>query len=370
MRLSAALLFLLLGCMALRADAGPLVWHDGIEEGRAEATRTGKLLLIHFWSTQCGPCAQLEQKVYSQNRVAQSIERHFVAVKINTEVHPELARRYAIRFVPTDVVMDAEGRVLATQKCPPEPTRYLAGLMRLVPPSAGLPTQSAVVAPPVAPPVTAPAAYQGMVGPRYGSNAAAYMAPQPPPQAVAAPQGPTAGLDPRVLGRPAPMTPAPLAAESASQNAYVLQRGAPRSQVAGFSPQQVRPPSLSPASPRVAPLPPSTQDPGLDGMCPVELMERKKWVGGNRNWGAYHRGRLYLFAGEHQQQRFLANPDYYSPVLSGYDPVIALQEGRLIAGHRKHGVFYQNRVYLFDSEANLNRFSQAPADFAVTDSKR
>jgi hypothetical protein len=98
-------------------------------------------------------------------------------------------------------------------------------------------------------------------------------------------------------------------------------------------------------------------------MCPVELIEQKKWVTGNRQWGAYHRGRLYLFVGESQQQRFLRNPDYYSPVLSGYDPVVAFEEGQFLQGQRKHGVFFKNRVYLFASEANLAQFYQAPERF-------
>jgi YHS domain-containing protein len=98
-------------------------------------------------------------------------------------------------------------------------------------------------------------------------------------------------------------------------------------------------------------------------MCPVVLTEQKKWVVGDPQWGAYHRGRLYLFAGEAQQQRFLANPDHYSPVLSGYDPVVAFEQQQFKLGQRKHGVFFKNRIYLFASEENLKRFYQSPDRF-------
>ncbi len=125
--------------------------------------------------------------------------------------------------------------------------------------------------------------------------------------------------------------------------------------------QSLVPPTRTP--PHTVTTPPKNEEPGLDGMCAVELTERQKWVAGDRRWGAYHRGRLYLFAGEVQQQRFLANPDYYSPVFSGYDPVVALKEGRFVPGRRQHGAFYNRRVYLFASEASLAEFYQAPERF-------
>jgi YHS domain-containing protein len=99
-------------------------------------------------------------------------------------------------------------------------------------------------------------------------------------------------------------------------------------------------------------------------MCTVELVENERWVPGNRRWGAFHRGRLYLFAGENQQQRFMSNPDFYSPVLSGNDPVLALEDYQTVSGKRQHGVYYNHRVYLFSSEETLARFYRSPDRYA------
>ncbi len=44
---------------------------------------------------------------------------------------------------------------------------------------------------------------------------------------------------------------------------------------------------------------------GLDGYCPVTLVEQEKWVKGDPKWGAHHRGRLYFFISPEAQQRFL-----------------------------------------------------------------
>ncbi len=102
---------------------------------------------------------------------------------------------------------------------------------------------------------------------------------------------------------------------------------------------------------------------GLDGCCPVTLVEQQKWVVGDRPWGAFHRGRTYLFVGPDQQRRFLADPDRYAPVLSGYDVVAALA-GRHVPGLREHGLFFDGHVYLFADEASLEEFSSRPEHYA------
>jgi protein disulfide-isomerase len=103
---------------------------------------------------------------------------------------------------------------------------------------------------------------------------------------------------------------------------------------------------------------------GIEGFCAVAVMEEDRWVPGDPRWGARHRGRLYLFHDAVSQQRFMANPDRYSPILAGYDPVVFAEQGQYSSGRREHGVRYNDRMYLFDSEANLLRFSQQPDRYA------
>jgi YHS domain-containing protein len=62
---------------------------------------------------------------------------------------------------------------------------------------------------------------------------------------------------------------------------------------------------------------------------------------------------------------FAGNPDDYSPVLAGIDPVHLNDSGEAVGGQRAHGVVYRKRVYLFASEENLQRFWQDPERFAA-----
>jgi YHS domain-containing protein len=118
--------------------------------------------------------------------------------------------------------------------------------------------------------------------------------------------------------------------------------------------QQTAPPQqAAPAGPKFA----------LDGYCVVSLVEQlhlpvnqQQWRKGDPRWGAEHRGKLYLFAGPVEQQKFLTNPDYYTPVLSGFDPVLFVEQGHLVEGRREHGFTHEGRIYMFTSEQNLQTF--------------
>lgn len=99
---------------------------------------------------------------------------------------------------------------------------------------------------------------------------------------------------------------------------------------------------------------------GLEGYCPVTLVDKGAWVEGRAQWGARHRGRTYLFAGAEQQKAFLADPDRYAPALSGDDPVLACDAGKQIAGQRRYGVTYQARTYLFSSPETRTTFAANP----------
>jgi YHS domain-containing protein/thiol-disulfide isomerase/thioredoxin len=103
---------------------------------------------------------------------------------------------------------------------------------------------------------------------------------------------------------------------------------------------------------------------GLDGFCPVTLQEQERWSKGDARWGAVHRGSTYLFLSQQHQQRFLSDPDRYSPVLSGLDPARYVDRGELVAGQRAHGMWFREKIYLFADEQSLDRFSQAPEFYA------
>lgn len=103
----------------------------------------------------------------------------------------------------------------------------------------------------------------------------------------------------------------------------------------------------------------------LDGYCPVTLLNQEQWKKGNPAFGAIHRGRLFLFTSEKEKRMFIANPDKYSPVLAGVDPVELTESGQVREGRRAHGVVYRDQVFLFVNEDNLERFWKSPETYTT-----
>jgi YHS domain-containing protein len=134
----------------------------------------------------------------------------------------------------------------------------------------------------------------------------------------------------------------------------------------GFAaPQPGYPNTPLTSSPRPEAQRPTSNVPlALDGYCPVTLAEQEKWEKGDVRWGVEHRGRLYLFQSPQYQQQFLADPDRFSPVLSGYDPTRYIDFGEMVPGRRRHGMWFRGKIYLFTDESSLDRFSQNPEYYA------
>lgn len=97
----------------------------------------------------------------------------------------------------------------------------------------------------------------------------------------------------------------------------------------------------------------------FDGSCPVALKKRGNWFPGSPSYGVRHRGRIYYCESDEARQEFLAAPDDYSPIFSGYDIVEFLEKGMLTPGKKETGCWFKGKVYLFASNETYSRFVQA-----------
>lgn len=478
-----------LGAVVPLASAEDAVrWTSDFRQACDVAHEQGRLVLLHFYSDNCPPCARFDKEVFSQPQVGEALARYCVPMKVHVEQSPELARKYNIQRWPTDVLVTPAGLEVYRSVGFRSAVEYLTMIEQVAlhagaRPAAGGQVPITAAAPPQASPYPGP--YQG--GPIAGSyqsqlppsdrnvyesslgqathqnldtsrqpfEAAAGQpagealpvapvgnpmgpmssTPQPQPSAYAAqptPEGGSRYFQPQAAAQPSPeappaagsiyQNPAPPAAPPAPQqpimNRYTQQAAppsvatppaygaqqplaqSPPPQAAGVAPAATAPPApassagpystqppfenaaaapVGPAAiasaPAAPPMPPqspmmvpaSAAPPiVLDGCCAVTMVETRKLKKADPQFGAVHRGRTYLFVSVEQQTKFLADPDRYAVILSGYDPVRFAKTGELVEGKREFGMMYQQKIYLMADEESLNQFSASPQFYSTS----
>jgi YHS domain-containing protein/thioredoxin-related protein len=410
-------LWLLLSlCHSFAQERDLMPWARDFREAAEIAARERKLVLLHFWADDCLPCRRLETNVFSREEVAGAVKTAFVPLKVHVEQSPELARRYQITRWPTDVVVTPTGLEVYRTVSPQEPIKYIAMLSDVARQSgSGLANnvQQSVTTATRGVENALVGAFQNQVGPyQPAASPPVHSAPpaaQATPSSVAVPSDvgawPTM-TNPYVLGgnrgdSASPVSPkqndyageygggdyAP-STPATNDNAYAAQPTAPSpnlpppptfvqpnapSQAAvntataknELSGSEVIAPSRNTATTNTVVTNTAPQLPplGMDGYCVVTLDQDSAWKKGDKRFGAIHRGKLYLFANAEHQQKFLGDPDRYSPALSGFDPVLFMEQGELIEGKREFGIKDGSQVYMFANLETRKKFEADPSRY-------
>jgi len=406
----AALLSLMVVSSAVARDVVP--WAPNLPAAKQMAAKENKLVLVHFWSVNCAPCKRLEHHVFSRRDFADQVTRAFVPVKVNVDELPATTREFRVDRWPTDVVITPGGQELLRMTSPQDAGKYTAKLNSLAAQVGVLPDARSVAGT-AGRTVSAPAGRpEGRREPPHDDRRYRDARPyedrpraevRPPEETrprearddrgrdfngsrnAAAPRGESRYDDrstsrygmPEDDRRAQPREEIRRDDRRYGDSRYEDRRpAAPPRRSAARDPRQVAPPAPArkeppQSGPQVVhgvTLPAGLPRVGLDGFCPVSLIEQRRWVKGSPQWGAIHRGRLYLFASETSKQKFLANApvnaDLFAPVLSGYDPVIFASEGKLVPGRREYGVFLNQQISLFATEENMKSFESSPKPVA------
>ncbi|GAB5405791.1 MAG: hypothetical protein Aurels2KO_40220 [Aureliella sp.] len=106
---------------------------------------------------------------------------------------------------------------------------------------------------------------------------------------------------------------------------------------------------------------------GLDGYCPVCLIEMKKWEKGKESIRSTFDGVTYLFPSDAVKAKFEANPAKYVPALNGDCIVCYEKHGKRVPGKPQFATLNRGRVYLFPSAKELAMFKQSPDAYVNSD---
>jgi|GEM_PF-1231519 len=391
-------------------------WRPSLDAAIAEGESVGKPVLIHFSAEWCRPCDELKRFVLADTMVIRAVNQETVPVLIDTDAHPDLVKKYAVSHLPAEVVLATGDRVVLKRMSPQQPQAWLDMLALGVEAANKVKTEGGEGYDGIAaltreweenqkPTADTPEPFQ--INEFHLQNSLR------PARGQA-----TSGHSPSRFS--AGSSPANLA--TATAPAKVENHGSakeekspvtiPNNNIALTEEEFVTSATIVPPTGIYANDAPATQEslpppenvvsgvssgPGpvivsnpyvksindadrpevsiraiastksedacsicLDGLCPVTVLAEGSWVAGNPAIGCVHRGRTYLFQSLEKRERFLSEPDRWSPLFAGFDPVSFSNEGRLVEGQRRFGIFMKadgvQQVVLFSSQENQTEF--------------
>lgn len=106
---------------------------------------------------------------------------------------------------------------------------------------------------------------------------------------------------------------------------------------------------------------------GLEGYCPVCIIDVRKWVKGTADHQATYDGVTYYFPGEGPKDKFVKSPEKYVPALNGDCIACYAKAKKRIPGNIRYASTHRGRLYLFPSNKEKQVFMDNPRKFENTD---
>ncbi|MDP3981790.1 MAG: thioredoxin domain-containing protein [Chlamydiota bacterium] len=105
------LLILLVWLVSPICVNGAVIWEQTFDKGMQLAGRTGKPVLVDFYTDWCGWCKKLDREVFPSANV-QSYANQYVFIKVNCERDNSTPVRYAVNGYPTLIIFAPDGQVI------------------------------------------------------------------------------------------------------------------------------------------------------------------------------------------------------------------------------------------------------------------
>jgi len=108
------LLFVSMFSLPAFAEGDGVNFFEGsFRQALAKAKKEKKMVMLDAYTSWCGPCKVLKNKVFPNKELGNYINEHFVSIGVDMEAGegPALANMYPIEGYPTILFLDASGKI-------------------------------------------------------------------------------------------------------------------------------------------------------------------------------------------------------------------------------------------------------------------
>ncbi len=102
----------------------------------------------------------------------------------------------------------------------------------------------------------------------------------------------------------------------------------------------------------------------LEGYSLVDLIKSDKWTPGKPEFAVVFEGRTYYCSDASQRDEFMSDPERFTPVCRGFDPMLKLQQNRNVDGKVDYCLVYGKRLYVFSSPDTMKQFREHAKQYA------
>lgn len=101
------------GRVAEGAGPGGIEWRSDIQRANAEAKSKKQLLWIQFTGSWCHFCTLMDRESFIHPKIVGQARQHFVPIKLQCDVHEELASQLGVTGLPATVLVSPSGEIVA-----------------------------------------------------------------------------------------------------------------------------------------------------------------------------------------------------------------------------------------------------------------